>query len=115
MGCVSSSFFSLLVNATGFLVLLGRQGDLLSPFFFTLIVDAPSYLLSKGLEASLFREFQSGKGVIVSSLQYTNGTIMFVDANPAGISSIKHIISCFEMVSGLKVNWGKSSLSSIGL
>lgn len=38
---------------------------------------------------------------------------MFVQVDDAGLTNIKHTITYYELVSGLKTNWDKSSLSCI--
>jgi len=46
-------------------------------------------------------------------LQFANDTIFFCEDNVKNIT-IKCSLRCFELVSGLKVNFRKSKIASIG-
>ena len=51
----------------------------------------------------------------VNILQYADDTIFFGEATMENIKAIKIILRAFEMVSGLKINFAKSSFGSIGM
>lgn len=42
-------------------------------------------------------------------------TQSFVELSEAGVSTLKNVNHCFELVSGLNVNWRKSSVSGISI
>lgn len=93
-----------------------RQGDPLSPLLFNLVVDVFTRMLVKGSQAGLIRgrcpNFCPG-GVVC--LQYEDDTLLFVDNDPRIAINLKWILTCFEMVSGMTINYHKSELVPINL
>lgn len=91
------------------------QGNLLSPFLFSLVVDSLSALVSHVVHANLVEGF---KIVVldfsISHLQFIEDTIVFVNPS-SNIINLKHIIQVFEVISGFKVNWGKSYIAGINV
>ena len=47
-------------------------------------------------------------------LQYMNDTLFFCKANPQNAFVIKVMLKCFELASGLKVNYMKSRIGGVG-
>jgi hypothetical protein len=62
----------------------------------------------KGLMSRLYPE-----GVI--SLQYADDTLLFLENNIQGASHLKWLMTFFEYLSGLRINYHKSDLTSINL
>jgi retron-type reverse transcriptase len=92
-----------------------RQGDPLSPLLFNIVVDI--------LAAQINRIKSEGqiKGVIpdltdddLSILQYTDDMILFMDHDIGQTRNIKLLLSAFEQMSGLKINYHKSELFYFG-
>jgi hypothetical protein len=52
--------------------------------------------------------------VNVSHLLYADDTILFCDAHPEQLLYIRMVLTCFEAVTGLKVNMTKSEMVPIG-
>jgi exonuclease III len=120
--CTSTVRFSVLVNGspTGFFESSRglRQGDPLSPLLFLLIMEVLSRMLRSSVEKGFIRGFQVGRGdmtsVSVSHLLYADDTILFCDAHPEQLLYIRMVLTCFEAVTGLKVNMTKSEMVPIG-
>jgi len=51
----------------------------------------------------------------VSMLQYADDTMFICKASLKNVLTIKSVLRCFELASGLKVNLHKSSLGGIGV
>jgi hypothetical protein len=51
----------------------------------------------------------------VSSLQYADYTLLFLENNIEKASTSKWLLVCFEQMSGMKINYDKSDLLTIGL
>lgn len=88
-----------------------RQGDPLSPSLFNIV----------GEVFHLIMENAKNKGVIegiklrdnmdsITHLQFADDTILFLKPDLENIRNVKRLLQCFQLVSGLKINFGKSSL-----
>src|ERR1043165_2933065 len=51
----------------------------------------------------------------VICLQYADDTILFLDNNLEHAKNLKTVLSCFEQVSGMRINYEKSELIPINL
>ena len=119
---VSSVCFSVLVNGSPKGFFEGsrglRQGDPLSPLLFLLIMEVLSKILRKIEENKSYPGFSCGSvnsvGVLISHLLFVSDTILFCDASREQLLSIRLALSCFQAVTGLKVNAGKSEIVPIG-
>jgi hypothetical protein len=92
-----------------------RQGDPLSSILFNIVVDMLAVLINRAKS-----EGQT-KGVIpdltddgLSIMQYVDDTILFMDHNIDQARNIKLLLSAFEQMSGLKINFHKSEIFCFG-
>ncbi|GKV11739.1 hypothetical protein SLEP1_g22962 [Rubroshorea leprosula] len=118
--CLSSSTVSVLVNGSAtkeFKVSKGlRQGDPLSPFLFLIVAEGLNGIINSAVSKSLFNGVQVGSSnVTISHLQFADDTILFGEANEQNIKAAKSIMRTFELVSGLKINYNKSTLIGINV
>jgi hypothetical protein len=93
-----------------------RQGDPLAPLLFNTVVDVFSRMLVKGSNAGLVRGLCSNlilRGVI--SLQYADDTLLFLEKNREVAINFKWILTCFEQLSGMRINYHKSELIGINV
>jgi hypothetical protein len=93
-----------------------RQGDPLCPLFFNLVVDVLTRILQKAANFGLIKglgENQVEGGVI--TLQYADDTIHFVDKSEEHAKNLKWTLTCFELMSGMRVNYHKSELVPINI
>lgn len=85
-----------------------KQGDSLSPVLFNLVVDVFTKMLMKvtarSLIIGLIPEIISG-GII--SLQYADNTILFLDHSISTARNTKWLLTYFEQISGMKINFIK--------
>ncbi len=51
----------------------------------------------------------------LTHLQYADDTIIFIPCNDKEILVTKFLLYCFEIMSGLKINYDKSEVFAIGL
>ena len=114
-GCISSPSKSVLVNVSPmkqFLIQRGlRQGDHLSPFLFNMVVEVLSSMFFKEKDLNLIRVLDFGNGIIhISHLQFIDDTILFLEPKMEFLLNTKRILTCFELISGLKINFHKSCL-----
>lgn len=118
--CISNIRVSVLVNGSPtseFSPSRGiRQGDPLSPFLFNIVVEGLNILLTRARELNLFKGGVIGANEIsVSHLQFADDSIIFCEANWEEVMNIKRVLRCFEMISGLRINYHKSVISGIGV
>lgn len=103
----------------GFFFLTGkcfREGDPLSPLLFNLVIDVLTRMLSKASQRNIISGLCTNLfpgGVIC--LQYANDTILFIDKNQDKAKNLKTVLTCFEKVSGMKINYSKSELIPMGM
>jgi retron-type reverse transcriptase len=92
-----------------------RQGDPLSPILFNIVADMLAVLIERAKE-----DGQIG-GVVphlveggLSILQYADDTILFMDHDIEKAKNLKLILSAFEQLSELKINFHKYELFCFG-
>ncbi|GAU38711.1 hypothetical protein TSUD_396390 [Trifolium subterraneum] len=67
-------------------------------------------------EINIQRGFRVGNtGLSVSHLQYADDTLFIGEANVANLWTLKAILQSFELASGLKVNFAKSSVMGVNV
>jgi hypothetical protein len=95
-----------------------RQGDPLSPLLFVLVMEALSKMVNATVEQGLLSGFSVGtrafSELVVSHSLFTDDTLIFCEASSEQILYVRLILLCFEAVSGLRVNLGKSVIVAIG-
>ncbi|XP_016185996.1 uncharacterized protein LOC107627686 [Arachis ipaensis] len=91
-----------------------RQGDPLSPFLFVLVVDVLHRMVGEAVRNSRISHLLVGRDSIeLSHLQFADNTIMFCPLEEKTIKNYKRLLRCFELMSGLSINFDKSSLIPI--
>ncbi|XP_068486340.1 uncharacterized protein [Phaseolus vulgaris] len=117
-GCLVSSSVSVLVNGSPieeFKPSRGlRQGDPMAPFLFLVVAEGLAGLVRQALRTEVLRGIKVGRNnVECCLLQFADDTLFMCEASFDSIFTIKAILRCFEIVSGLKVNFHKSKLTGI--
>jgi hypothetical protein len=92
-----------------------RQGDPLSPLLFNIVADMLAILIKRAkLEGQI-------DGVVphlvddgLSTLQYADDTIIFLDHDLEKAKNLKVLLCAFEKLSSLKINFHKSEMYCFG-
>jgi hypothetical protein len=114
--------FSVLINGTpcGFFTSSRglRQGESLSPLLFALVMEAFSRLMDRAVVRGYLEGFSvahnNGSELKVSHLLFADDTLIFCGAERDHLVHLKGVLLCFEAVSELRINLGKSKLAPIG-
>jgi hypothetical protein len=92
-----------------------RQDDLISPILFNIVVDMLAILIARAKEAGQV------EGVIpnliqdgISILQYADDTVIFMSHDVEKAVNMKLLLSTFEQLSRLKINFHKSEIFCFG-
>ncbi|XP_057733852.1 uncharacterized protein LOC130949032 [Arachis stenosperma] len=113
--CVTSASVSILINGSPskpFKMERGlRQGDPLSPCLFVLVVDVLNRMIGEAVRNNRISPLLVGRDKIeLSHLQFADDTILFCPPEEETIRNYKRLLRCFEMMSGLSINFEKSNL-----
>ena len=86
------------------------QGDPLALFLFLIVAEGLAGVVRKAVEKNLEVGVQNVK---VNMLQYVDDTLFLCEANFKYVCNLKVILHCFELASGLKVNFSKSKIGGV--
>ncbi|GJR63360.1 retrovirus-related pol polyprotein from transposon TNT 1-94 [Tanacetum coccineum] len=119
-GCLTSSFSSVIVNGSPtkeFDIQCGlRQGDPLSPFLFIIAVKALHVTFQEAKTKGIFDGVKIGSNKVdVSHLQFADDALILGKWSLENARTLCHILRCFKLASGLKVNFSKSKLFGVGV
>jgi len=116
--CLESATVSVLVNGSPskeFKTSRGlRQGDPMAPFLFLIVAQGLAGLVKQATRKKLLSGIKvGGKEVEINLLQFADDTLFVCESKVQNIMCIKAILRCFELSSGLKVNFHKSKIGAI--
>ncbi|KAK1319585.1 hypothetical protein QJS10_CPB04g01321 [Acorus calamus] len=93
-----------------------RQGDPLSPILFIYVVKALCRMCKVAMRGGWYNGLAStSSGHRVALVQYADDTLMRFEAMEADARAARFITFCFELVSGLSLNWSKSVLLAVNV
>ncbi|CAL5442302.1 unnamed protein product [Camellia sinensis] len=120
MECVTTARISVLVNwspTAEFSPQRGvRQGGPLSPFLFNLVAEGLNILLSRAYQMGITKGVKIGAiDVLLSHLQFADDSILFCEAEEEEVRNLKRILRCFEVMSGLRINYHNSQVCGVGV
>lgn len=115
MKCVTTVRYSFIVNGKprGYITPSRglRQGDPLSPFLFLLCTEGFSSLLTQKATLGLLQGVSiCSSAPPVLHLLFTDDSLLFARASLADYDHIKQVLYTYELASGQKVNFTKSSI-----
>ena len=117
--CNQSASISILINGSPsneFVPTRGlRQGDPLAPFLFNIVAEGLTGMMRTALYKGLYSSYLVGKQKVpVNILQYADDTVFVGEASWDNVLVMKAMLRGFEMASGLKINFSKSSVGIFG-
>lgn len=88
----------------------------MTPFLFLLVMEGLNAAIRSAEALNLYSWFKIGdSGLVVSLLQHADDTIVLGEAKIENLWTVKTTLRCFELASGLHVNFAKSSMTSISV
>jgi len=88
-----------------------RQGDLLAPFLFLIVAKGLARVVMQAKRNSMLHGLNVGHNKIkINILQFADNTLLLYKPLLENIFVIKSMLRCFELTSGLKVNFLKTKL-----
>ncbi|XP_057793139.1 uncharacterized protein LOC131009748 [Salvia miltiorrhiza] len=88
----------------------------MSPFLFLIVAEGLNALVERAVERQLLFPVKIGKDEVpITHLQYADDTIFILEADERNVESLKSLLLLFHFVSGLAVNFAKSSLMTVGV
>ncbi|XP_028052395.1 uncharacterized protein LOC114256899 [Camellia sinensis] len=79
------------------------------------VMEALNLLLRRATEKGLFQGAIVGSQELsVSHLQFADNTIIFCERDLEEVKNLKGVLRCFEVMSGLKINYHKSVVCGVG-
>ncbi|GKA52201.1 RNA-directed DNA polymerase, eukaryota [Tanacetum coccineum] len=92
-----------------------KQGDPLAPYLFILIMESLHLSFSRAINAGIFTGIKIGSSLTISHLFYADDAVFIGEWSNTNLSGITHILHCFSLLSGLKINLNKSHLLGVGI
>ncbi|XP_021980589.1 uncharacterized protein LOC110876737 [Helianthus annuus] len=119
-GILSSSRSSILVNGAPsheFNIERGvRQGDPLSPLLFILAMEALHVATVTANAQGIFKGCKMpNSGPTISHLLYVDDVLFIGEWTDSNFRNLSRLLRCFNLSSGLKVNFDKSNLFGVGV
>ena len=118
--CIHSTKFFILINGTpkGYFGASNglKQGDPLCPLLFISVTHILNRMLYLGKENHLIKGILfPHNGPNVLNIKYADDTLLFLESSDENLINLKRILCCFQVCSGLKINFHKSSITGIGI
>lgn len=88
----------------------------MSPFLFNIVAEGLNMLFQRTKALGLIKGAVIGhKETNITHLQFADDTVVFCKAEEQEILNVKRILRCFEVLSGLRINFHKSHVSGVGV
>jgi len=118
--CLTSSSMSVLVNGSPtkeFVPKRGlRQGDPMAPFLFLIVAEGLAGLVRQAVKKELYSGIKVGSnGTNVGLLQFADDTLFLCETKAQNAMTLKVVLRCFELTSGLRVNFSKTKVGGTGM
>jgi len=93
-----------------------RQGDPMAPFLFLIVAEGLARLVRQAVKKNLYDGIKVGSnGTKVGLLQFGDDTLFLCETKVQNALILKAVLRCFELVSGLRVNFSKTKVWGLGL
>nr|GEW65867.1 putative RNA-directed DNA polymerase, eukaryota, reverse transcriptase zinc-binding domain protein [Tanacetum cinerariifolium] len=118
-GSLISGMASILINespTSEFHIHCGlKQGDPLAPYLFILIMESIHLSFSRAVDAGIFTGIKIDSSLMISHIFYADNAVFIGEWSQDNLNGIMHVLHCFSLSSGLKINLKKSHLLGVGI
>lgn len=81
-----------------------------------MVVDLLVRMMAKAETVGLVQSFAiNGSGPSIPFIQFADDSLVMIKAEEDSVENLRCILLIMETITGLKVNWSKSTLSPIGV
>nr|GEW69929.1 RNA-directed DNA polymerase, eukaryota [Tanacetum cinerariifolium] len=92
-----------------------EKGDPLAIYLFILVAESLYLSFSRVVDAGIFKGIKIDNSTMISHLFYVDDAVFVGEWSDDNLSSIMHVLHCFSLASGLKINVKKSHLLGVGI
>lgn len=89
-----------------------RQGDPLSPLLFVIVLDCMAAMFATSSQVGILKPIGNQRLAYRTSL-YADDAIIFINPDVQEMKAVHDMLDAFGMASGLRTNYGKSSITPI--
>ncbi|GKC99214.1 RNA-directed DNA polymerase, eukaryota [Tanacetum coccineum] len=91
------------------------SSDPLAPYLFILVMESFHLWFSRVVDAGIFKLIKINNSITVSHLFYADDAVFVGEWSDDNLSRIMHVLHCFSLSSGLKINVKKSHLLGLDI
>nr|GEV43498.1 RNA-directed DNA polymerase, eukaryota [Tanacetum cinerariifolium] len=92
-----------------------KQGDPLAPYLFILVMESLHLSFSRTVDVGIFKGIKIGNDITLSHFFYADDVVFIGEWSDENLSRILHVLHCFSLASGLKINVKKGHLLGVGV
>ena len=92
-----------------------KQCDPLAHYLFIIVMESLHLSFSRVVDAGIFKGIKIDNSTMISHLFYADDAVFVGEWSDDNLSSIMHVLHCFSLSSGLKINVKKSQLLGVGI
>nr|GFA58796.1 RNA-directed DNA polymerase, eukaryota [Tanacetum cinerariifolium] len=86
-----------------------KQRDPLAPYLFILIIESLHLSFSRAVDTGIFTGIKIDSSLMISHIFYVDDAVFIGEWSNANLTGITHILHCFSLLSGLKINLKKAT------
>jgi hypothetical protein len=116
MNCLTTTSFVVLINGSTSSFFPSerglRQGCLLSPLLFLLVVEGLSRAISEAKRLGSFSGIKISQALHLTHLLFVDDVLIFSGGSRREAEALRNILTLFSKATGMKINEGKSTLTT---
>ncbi|GJZ05765.1 RNA-directed DNA polymerase, eukaryota [Tanacetum coccineum] len=113
-----SGMASIIINCSpnfDFYFTAAINKEITCSYLFILVMESFHLSITRTTDAGLFKGIKIDSSLMISHLFYVDDAVFIGEWSEKNVENIMHILHCFSLVSGLKINLQKSHLLGVGI